>query len=189
MTQFDPEQFTLQVTWSANSGAQTEFLLSEVDAVEALMMGRSLDPKSFSSDCPSLPDILGCLARFGGAEAANDWFEVLVNGVWVVAAVHVSGGPALVPRANQPGVHYLAAASASWLPGGPCQFDQYEDLLRVDDLYWVDTSGDDVNQRVVAGRYDDEAEGLAAAVEASEYFAFDERGALVCELDTPQVDE
>jgi hypothetical protein len=172
--------FLLHVSWYRNDDAPAEFGLGDVAQVEQLMSERDLWPYEISSDCPDLAVVLDHLSPI----ASPDIDELTVNGVTVVVADGLDGGHAFVPASNEPAVVVLASGSASWLPGGPCLFDQREELLRFGDLYWVDTSGDAAQQRIFAGRFTDQAAGLAALAEASIFFSFDAAGELVCELDS-----
>jgi hypothetical protein len=182
---FTPERCTLHVDWYDEADAPCNFLLSEVAAVEQLALERNLAPRSFTSDCTNLVEVLECLAPF----ASPDLDESEVNGTTVVIANGVGKGFAFVPGSSESGVEVLASGSASWLSGGPCEFHQYEALLRFGDLYWVETTGDSEQQLVAVGRFATKADGLAAAAEASAYFTVGPTGELVCELDEWPDDE
>jgi hypothetical protein len=183
---FNPAAFSLHVDWYGGGGAPTEFRLSDVERVRQLIMDDGLWPNSFASDCVDLSLLLEQLAPL----ANPDLDEVVVNGTTVVVAHHIDGGHAFVPYSDFELVDVLASGSSTWLGAGPCVFVQGEQLLRLGDLYWVDTSGDSSQQRLVVSRFADAATGLAAAVAASCFFSFSSDGELVCELDEwPQEEE
>ena len=149
------------------------------------MREENLLPVDFSSDCEDLVLVLEAIAPL----IDPDFDEGTVNGVEVVVADHCDGGHWLVPTRDHHEVEILGSGSAHWLSIGPCSFDQSEDLLRLGDLYWVDTHGDVERQRIVVGRFSDPATGLAAAVGKSKFFRFDASGSLECELDSWPQDE
>lgn len=60
---------------------------------------------------------------------------------------------------------------------------QDETIYRFRDLYWVEAQGDTENQRVIAGLFHTEKEGVLAAARVSVYFTADVDGVLSCELD------
>lgn len=181
----DLGRYSLRVNWY-ESDAETDFRLTDVESVRQLILSEDLWPDGFSSDCPSPVVVLEALASL----ANPDFDELHVNGMIVVVAHRTEGGHCFVPSSsNEEGVEVLGSGSASWLSGGPCVFDQSEELLRLGDLYWVDTRGDVEQQRVVVGRFPDPSAGLAAAVEASIFFSFDANGELHCELDNWPQDE
>lgn len=176
---------TLHIAWYENSEARTEFPLNDVRAAADLAAAEDLWLDSVRCNLTDLGLLLDRLSPL----ANPDLDEIDVNGIIVVVADRVGGGHCFVPYSNEEGVEVLGSGSASWLSGGPCLFDQSEELLRIGDFYWVETRGDAEQQRVAVGRFDDEAQGLAAAVEASIYFSFDSGGELVCELDDWPQDE
>jgi hypothetical protein len=176
---FDPSLYTLHVEWY-DDDTRCDYRLSDAAAVGRLALEDDLVAVSFSSDCPDRSRLLECLAPL----AHPDMDEIDVNNVAVVIANGPGAGSSFVPMDDEPGVEVLAAGSATWASGGPCEFAQYEELLRFGQLYWVNTTGDSERQRVAVGRFDTEADGLAAAVAASFFFSFDPDGELVCELDS-----
>ena len=106
-----------------------------------------------------------------------------VNGIEGQVAKTCLGGFGFVPVPSADGVEIRAFSSAAWLPGVPCEMAQEETIYRFRNLYWVEAQGDAENQRVVAGLYQTEEEGLLAAARVSVFFTADVNGVLSCEID------
>lgn len=165
----------VRVDWGKKSNL-SELLLSEL---QNAIIAKGASPRSF--ECPSL-DALQAIVLFAPfADPAMDVIEV--NGIECQVAKTPVGGFGFVPVRSVDGVEILATSSASWLPGGPCEMAQEETIYRFRDLYWVEAQGDTENQRVIAGLFEAEKDGVLAAARVSAYFTADVNGALSCELD------
>lgn len=176
--------FSLTVEWW-DGASRSEFGLNDIDEVARIVREENALPVGFSSDCDDFVRLLEVLAPL----IDPDFDEGTVNGIPVVVAEHCEGGYWLVPTVHHSSVEVLHSRSAHWLSVGPCSFDQSESILRIGDLYWVDTSGDTEQQRIVVGRFSDPTAGLAAAVERAVFFTLDDSGSVVCELDGWPQDE
>jgi hypothetical protein len=121
-------------------------------------------------------EVLACLAD-------PDMESVVINGIEARVVEDATGGYCFIPVVEVDGVEVLDSGSSSWLPGGPCVMEQFEQICRYRDLYWVEASGDSESRCVAVGRFDDLIKGVSAAVEASLYFSIDAAGVVTCELD------
>lgn len=181
----NPADCRLHIKWYPESAAPVDARLNDVPEMVEHMLQHDLYPVEITSDCPDLARLLEHifpLGRLGGG-------EVTINDRTYFTGANLSGGATFVPETDKLGVDTIASGSSSWLSGGPCVFDQFEDIIRVGDLYWVDTVGDAQYRRLFVGRFTDPDEGLAAAVRNSFFFRLDDKGEPVCELDSWPQDE
>ena len=132
------------------------------------------------TDRPIDPALLLTLAPL--LEGDEEEFDV--NGVAMLPQLLVSGGFIPLPRfpadVNANVVHN---AYASWLPGGPCEFNQSETIWELDGFHWVEASGDMEDLVIAIGDLGTPEASVAAAVQASHWFSFDEDGTVVSELE------
>ena len=163
----------------------TQLATSDLNEIRQVLESSNSWPSSITIEWPDPIDILEYLAPLSDCELE----ETKMNGIVVINATRSDGTPVFVPGEYQDGVETLVTGSSSWLPGGPCVFEQHESILKFKDLFWVNTSGDSENQVVSVGRYADDAAGLEAAVIASTYCSFLGDGTVHCELDEWPQDE
>lgn len=172
------EQFVVTINFSNKEPIR--ILLGDSDAI-ATMAAASPDIESVETNCDDLVRVLEALAPFAENFSWGDEFEI--DGVLMEIAEHVNGNSWFVPNEYANGVVVLESSSASWETVGPCIFDQSEQLLQFDDLYWLETIGDIFQQRVVVGRFANESKALTELADASEYCQFVPERGIVCELD------
>lgn len=156
---------------------------SAIDAIREILDSSPAFPRSITCDWPVILEVFEHLAPLADGELE----ELKINEVAVRNAVRTDGSPTFVPDGYENGIEVLASGSSTWLPGGPCVFEQHETILKFNDLYWVNTTGDLENQVVSAGRFEDPIAGLRAAVSASLYCWLLDDLTVHCELnDGPQ---
>ena len=173
------EQFVVSIRYW--DGEEVHIALDDVDLINSTAAETSLDIDSFETNCDDFVTVLEALAPFAERFGWGD--ELLIGGVGVEVADHVNGTSWFVPSSDAAGVVWIDSGRAAWETIGPCIFNQSEDLLRMGNLYWVNTHGDTDQQRIVVGRFDDEVEAIKALAEASIYFTFHPEKGLICGLD------
>jgi|GEM_PF-2589859 len=112
----------------------------------------------------------------------EEWVEL--NGHKMFPRIHASGGWVLIPESPERiGAEMITSASAAWLAGGPCEFNQGESLWRLGGFHWVEAWGDMEDLVIAVGDLGDPDMSLSAAVGLSHWFSFDDDGEIVSELD------
>jgi hypothetical protein len=163
----------------------TQLATSDLNEIRKVLESSNSWPASITIEWPDPIDVFEYLAPLSDC----DLEETKINGISVVNATTTNGTPAFVPVEYQDEVEVLVSGSSSWLSGGPCVFEQHESILKFNDLFWVNTSGDSENEVVSVGRFADDQAGLQAAVIASTYCSFLADGTVHCELDEWPQDE
>jgi len=180
-----PADYRLHIEWHPEAAAPVDARLSDVPEIVEHMLQHDLYPAEITSDCPDLARLLEHifpLGRLGGG-------EVTINGRTYFTGENLEGGATFVPETGNPGVETIASGCSTWLSSGPCVFDQFEDIIRVGDLYWVDTVGDIECRRLFIGRFSDPDEAITVAVPNSFFFGYNDNGELVSALDSGPQEE
>ncbi|MCD9624229.1 hypothetical protein [Rhabdothermincola salaria] len=173
--------FTIRIVWADEDLDPLDVTAGELDAVAHRIRQEDLVVEELLTDHRVPGEVLTAIAVFASADA-EDW--VTLNGCPLDARPAIGGAWAYVPEnPDDLDAVEVASASAAWLPGGPCEFSQRETIYRVDGYYWVRTRGDMDNGTTVIGDLGSEQASVAAAVEASAYFSFDDDGRIGSSLD------
>ena len=174
------------INWDPDDLESARFTFDQIEEARKAIEESDHEVGSFTTDCEHLSEAVRLLSPLAVQEM-DEWTEIDGHTMRVVATG--DGVLGFLPQSDHPDAESLARGSASWLPGGPCVFDQYEEIYRLGNMYWVEAQGDNASALAIAGWFDDPAEGLRAAAEASQYFTVLPNGKLACELDEWPQDE
>jgi hypothetical protein len=173
-----PDPNTLTIEWLEHDDTICRF-----DQIEEWARWRAENGEfilEILTERPIDPDLLFALAPL----LDGDQEEFYVNGVAMLPQLLVSGGFIPLPRfASDVDANVVHSAYASWLPGGPCEFNQSETIWELDGFHWVEASGDMEDLVIAIGDLGSPEASVAAAVRASHWFSFDEDGTVVSELE------
>lgn len=158
------------INW--RSGESQSFSLGEIDAANHRISLLGFSVESIQTSCVNLAEAIRVLAPLACPEM--DWLSI--DGYSVQVASDIQGGNGFIPGVNQSGVECLERTSTVWDSGAATEFSQQESVYRYGNLYWVEALGDSLIRTVIVGWYANPNEGLAAAVQASEYFEVESPG-------------